>query len=161
MRTLPLKCYTSINNVCIWQQSLYEVLFRKSSPDRITFQKCQNQGFPNRSFYHEAFKTYSMYIVQNFDSTFMYKVTHKGWNCKDDLKLLKYYDLKIKLRLLSWIQSLKCIFKDFAKKETIYQLHEIINWMHGIINQLHGIITCRKQTVYTLYSRYWSLILLG
>ena len=27
-----------------------------------------------------------------------YRVTHKGWDCKDDLKLLKYDDLKVKLK---------------------------------------------------------------
>ena len=29
-----------------------------------------------------------------------YRATHKGWNCKDDRKLLKYDDSKVKLSLL-------------------------------------------------------------
>ena len=28
----------------------------------------------------------------------MYRVTHKGWDCKDDWKLLKYDDYKAKLK---------------------------------------------------------------
>ena len=29
-----------------------------------------------------------------------YRVTHKGWDCKDDQKLLKYDDSKVKLCIL-------------------------------------------------------------
>ena len=43
----------------------------------------------------------------------------KGWNCKDDLKLLINADLKVKLRLLSWTKSLNRKFDDLAKIETI------------------------------------------
>ena len=31
-----------------------------------------------------------------------YRVTHKGWDCKDDLKLFKYDNSKVKLSLLPW-----------------------------------------------------------
>ena len=36
----------------------------------------------------------------------LYKVSHKWWDCKDDLKLKRYHDPKVKLfyliRLKSW-----------------------------------------------------------
>ena len=31
-----------------------------------------------------------------------YRVPHKGWDCKDDLKLFKYDNSKVKLSLLPW-----------------------------------------------------------
>ena len=48
----------------------------------------------------------------------------KGWNCKDDLKLLINADLKVKLRLLSWAKSLNRKFDDLAKIEK-FRYHKI------------------------------------
>ena len=33
----------------------------------------------------------------------MYRIIHKGWDCKDDLKILKYDDPKVEITLLSEI----------------------------------------------------------
>ena len=35
----------------------------------------------------------------------MYRVTHKGWDCKDDPKLLKYDDVKLAFRFLHLIEN--------------------------------------------------------
>jgi len=43
----------------------------------------------------------------------MYRVTHKGWDCKDDQKLLKYDNFKIKLNL-----QLRIIIS--LRKQTVY-----------------------------------------
>jgi len=32
-----------------------------------------------------------------------YRVTHNGWDCKDDWKLSKYDDFSVELNLLPWI----------------------------------------------------------
>ena len=32
-----------------------------------------------------------------------YRITHKGWDCKDDLKLFKYNDIKFKLKGFPWV----------------------------------------------------------
>ena len=47
----------------------------------------------------------------------MYRVTHKGWDWKDYLKLCKYDDPKVKLSRLPWIQYFNILFYDLAKKE--------------------------------------------
>ena len=39
-----------------------------------------------------------------------YRVTHKGWDCKDDWKLSKYEDFSVKLNLLPWVLSVKGLF---------------------------------------------------
>ena len=43
--------------------------------------------------------------------------THKGWECKDDMKLVFYDDPTVKLGLLPWTKSSDRLFDDFAKKE--------------------------------------------
>ena len=45
------------------------------------------------------------------------RVTHKGWDFKDDTKLFKYDDYKVDLSLLHRIKSFNGIFTDWAKKE--------------------------------------------
>ena len=40
-----------------------------------------------------------------------------GWDCKDDLKLFKYDNSKIRLRRLSWMWSLNGLFNDLTKKK--------------------------------------------
>ena len=41
-------------------------------------------------------------------------VTHKGWDCKDDLKLLRYGDPKVRLSVIHVTKS-----KDLIKKGLI------------------------------------------
>ena len=45
-----------------------------------------------------------------------YRVTHKGRDCKDDMKLFKYADSKSKSSLLPWMWFLNGLFDDLAKK---------------------------------------------
>ena len=33
----------------------------------------------------------------------LYRVNHKEWDCKDDVKFFKNYDSEVKLSLLPWI----------------------------------------------------------
>ena len=48
-------------------------------------------------------------------------VTHKGWDCKDDLKLFKYDDTgHIKSSALNVVFSWT-LFYDLAKEETSYR----------------------------------------
>ena len=60
-----------------------------------------------------------MYIV-NYEISFFcfeYRVSHKEWDYKDDLKLLKYEDFKIKLSLLPEIISFNGLFIDLTKNK--------------------------------------------
>ena len=45
----------------------------------------------------------------------MYKVTHKGWDCKDDPKLLKYDDLKLNVLVLHSIEYFDGLINDCAQ----------------------------------------------
>ena len=49
----------------------------------------------------------------------MYMVTHKGLDCKDELKLIKYNNYKVKLSLHPWILSLNGLFLNMAMKEPV------------------------------------------
>ena len=71
----------------------------------------------------------------------------KGWEYKDDRKLFKYVDSKVKLSGLLQVQSLIGLFNHLAKKEKSLQSQ--------------GIANIRKQRVQTPYSRLWSLIFYG
>ena len=64
---------------------------------------------------------------QNLHSISEYRVTHKGWDCNDDLKLFKYDDLKVKLKLLPWILSSNGYLYDLAKNITSSKLQGIMN----------------------------------
>ena len=46
-----------------------------------------------------------------------YRFTHKGWDCKDDLKLMKYDDFNVKLSLLPWILSLIVYLLTWQRKK--------------------------------------------
>ena len=50
------------------------------------------------------------------------RVTHKEWDCKDDLKLFTYDDYKVKLSLLPLIWPFNGFFNDLAKTETNVKL---------------------------------------
>ena len=70
----------------------------------------------------------------------------KGWEYKDDRKLFKYVDSKVKLSGLLQVQSLIGLFNHLAKKEKSLQSQ--------------GIANIRKQTVQTTHSRLsiiWAL----
>jgi len=58
---------------------------------------------------------------------FIYWVTHKGWDCKDDLNSLKYHDLNVKISLLPWKQLFNGLFNDLWRKEIRSHLQESIN----------------------------------
>ena len=49
----------------------------------------------------------------------LYRVTHKGWDCKDDIKLLKYDKYKGKSSHLPWIMSFNGLFIDMATKKLV------------------------------------------
>ena len=48
-------------------------------------------------------------------TTVYYRVTHKGWDCKDDIKLFKFYDSKVKSSALNIVG--KYFFIDFTQIE--------------------------------------------
>ena len=48
-----------------------------------------------------------------------YRIALKGRDCKDDLKLCKFDDPKVKLSLLLKIKSFYILFCDLAKKNNI------------------------------------------
>ena len=70
----------------------------------------------------------------------MYRVTHKEWDGKDDLKLLNNYDI-----VLPFIYSLIGLFYWLGKKETYFA-----------VNYKYKETDCKIP-----YSRLWSLILCG
>ena len=49
------------------------------------------------------------------------RVTHKGWDYKDDLKLKRYDDPEVKLSFLLWMCSLHGLFHDLSKTERSWQ----------------------------------------
>ena len=66
--------------------------------------------------------------LAHYVADFKYKVTHKEWDLKDDLKLFKPDDSKVKLILLPRIQSINMAYSMIrGKKETRLQLKIIIN----------------------------------
>ena len=56
----------------------------------------------------------------------MYRIIHKGWDCKDDLKIFNYYDAKVETSLLPKIKPWKGLLNDLAKKEkSLYSLNSV------------------------------------
>ena len=52
-------------------------------------------------------------------------VSHKEWDCKDDLNFFEFNNSGVKLSLLpSWLQSFYSLFDDKAKKEQVYSCRE-------------------------------------
>ena len=49
----------------------------------------------------------------------LYWISHKGWDCKDDLKLLKYGDQNFELCILPWMWSLNGLFNNLANIKRI------------------------------------------
>ena len=52
--------------------------------------------------------TLAQHPTQNYtwiknDVICLYRIIHKGWDCKDDLKLSKYGDFLVEFNLLTWI----------------------------------------------------------
>ena len=43
--------------------------------------------------------------LKNVEKLWNYRVTQKGWDCKDDLHLFKFEGSKVELTILPWIQS--------------------------------------------------------
>ena len=80
-----------------------------------------------------------IYLNSTVQCTQGRRVTHKEWDCKDDLELLKFDQPIFKLNLLS-INSL-------SNNKTSLQLQRIQN--------------IRKQTLWIPYSHHHSLILCG
>ena len=58
-----------------------------------------------------------------------YRASHKECDYKDDTKFLNYDDLKIKLRLMPQIESLKDNSMISQKKKQFYKLQGIVNIM--------------------------------
>ena len=63
-------------------------------------------------------------------SDYRYRVTHKGWDWKDDLKSWKVDFPMVKLSLLPWIKSFNGLINNLAKKESSLQFQGImdISW---------------------------------
>ena len=53
---------------------------------------------------------------------YLYRVTHKRWDCKDDLKLWNHEDPKVKLRLLPWIYCLLIAYYIIGKENNKFKV---------------------------------------
>ena len=73
----------------------------------LNFRGVQEKGIIATRILNRQIEFILIEILRNIGRNFViiktnitYKVTHKGWDCKDDLKLLKYPDFKVNLSLL-------------------------------------------------------------
>ena len=55
------------------------------------------------------------------------RVTHKGWDCKDDLKLIKYVNYNVKLSIFLWVLFFNSPFIEMTTKETGLLLQRILS----------------------------------
>ena len=91
--------------------------------------------------------TLAQHPTQNYtwiknDVICLYRIIHKGWDCKDDLKLSKYGDFLIEFNLLTWIKSFKDLFNDLTMNEPKQtQLKEVMN-----LNPLYLKMDCINTT---------------
>ena len=95
----------STKDICKWFTCYYILWFGEYMPDSfhkiLSFNSCGNGGGRGGAIWEvknhdqEEKEDYPRLAVQYSRHFALYRVTHKGWDCKDDLKIFKYNNFKV------------------------------------------------------------------